>query len=145
MVKATDNKAKNQVVIYLRVDKRKQLRDRWNHMLKELFLDVQREKIAKACSIDVSQAYFMDSGVVKYLWRLVVQGDMAIANRSISFACTRALSATSPEVTSFPLVGRLTYPFNPAMGQIKGAYSLDDNAKAQQMAVALMQRPGMMQ
>lgn len=117
------------IVLMLRVDRK--MSGLWNDTLTEFLLASAGEKIWRT---DVSKFFYpvSDEGVVKFLWRVVLLGDVAAAGAALGRAGVRAVQQ-GVEVTSMPLVGRKNYPFDPANGKIAGAH---DSATAQK-AIAI--------
>lgn len=73
------------------------------------------------CIVDLSKHFFSDNGTVRFLWRLVLAGDIK-ACVEVFIEQARGLVQPRVELDSQPLVGRVTYEHNPAAGKIKGAY-----------------------
>lgn len=92
----------------------------WAQAVEEFLLgSLQQPSGALAWTTDVSRAYFVDKGTqsVRYLWRIVLNGNVQGAAESLGMAAIRTLSS-SIEVTSQPLVGRMSYEGT------KGAHSM---------------------
>lgn len=75
-----------------------------------------------SCIVDLSKYFYAENGSVKFLWRLVLAGDMKEA-AEIFVKQARSLTQPVVELDSQPLVGRISYEHNPAAGKIKGAYA----------------------
>lgn len=105
--------------VYLRVDPDQG--DKWTDTVTEFLVGSR----GKSFKIDVSKYFFEQHGGVKYLWRIVVDGDVTAA-LSLLGACAMQVSMQhAPEVKSMPLIGRIEYPFDPARGKLKGAHDVD--------------------
>jgi hypothetical protein len=92
----------------------------WAQVIEEFLLgSTQQPSGAMAWTTDVSRAYFVDKSTqsVRYLWRVVLNGNVQGAAEALGMAAIRALSS-SIEVTSQPLVGRMSYDGT------KGAHSM---------------------
>lgn len=92
----------------------------WAQVIEEFLLgSLQQPPGALAWTTDVSRAYFVDKSTmsVRYLWRITFNGNVQGAAEALGMAAIRALSS-SIEVTSQPLVGRMTYEGT------KGAHSI---------------------
>ena len=91
--------------------------------------------VGKAYKVDVSKAFYVDAGQVRYLWRIVIQGDTAAALTLLGACALQAAMANAPEVESIPLVGRGRYEYDPARGKIKGGHELEQSATIVSMAI----------
>lgn len=109
-------KSETRVVLFLRIDQSRA--GLWTQTVNDFLLSSSR---VNAWNTDVSKYFFVDGGVVKFLWRVVLGGDPYLAAAALSAATQEIGSVTSGEVTAQPLVGRKTYPFDPSSGLIKGA------------------------
>lgn len=89
----------------------------------------------KPFKADVSKYFYASQGSVKYLWRLVISGEVTEALTLLGASALTAAMAHAPEITSIPLVGRATYEYNPAKGKIKGAHDMDEAQGMLGMAV----------
>jgi hypothetical protein len=92
----------------------------WANVLQEFLLAAEEQpEAALRWTVDVSRVYFLDkeSKVLRYLWRVVLGGNVAGAAEILGLAVIRTLSDTV-EVTSQPLVGRV----HTAPGSTKGAH-----------------------
>lgn len=92
----------------------------WADAIREVLL-VQENLADKRWSVDISRAYFLDksSQTVRFLWRIILRGDVKEAAESFGMSIIRCLSE-GVEVTSQPLVGRVSQK----PGSTKGAHSL---------------------
>lgn len=92
----------------------------WVDAVKEILLH-EDSLSDKTWHIDISRSYFVDrrTKAVRYLWRLMFTGDAEEAATTFGMAIIRVLSA-NVEVTSQPLVGRVTAP----PGSTKGAHTV---------------------
>jgi hypothetical protein len=79
----------------------------------------------KPYSADISKYFYASQGSVRYLWRIVLSGDVNSALTLFGACAVQAAMAHAPEITSIPLVGRIRYPYDPARGKIKGAHEVD--------------------
>ena len=70
----------------------------------------------------------IESGVVRFLWRVILGGNPRAAAEAMGRAAQRAVAA-GVEVKSQPLVGRKEYVHDPASGKIAGAYSTNQGAR----------------
>ena len=86
-------------------------------------------------TLDVSKYFYPSGGEVKYLWRVVITGNVGDALASWAACCMQAHMAHVPEISSFPLVGRVKYPFDPAKGLIKGGHDLEASPGILSMAI----------
>lgn len=96
----------------------------WGAAIQEFLLAAT--KLKEGWETDVSQVYFVDEGseTVRRLWRVVLEGNLKDGAAAFSQAIIRTL-ATSVEVTSMPLTGRVEYG-----GGYKGAHNASSNMAA---------------
>lgn len=94
---------------------------KWVDAVTNLLLSAQ----GKAFTIDVSKYFYASGGQVKYLWRVVIDGDVADGLALWAACSMQAHMNHVPEITSFPLIGRIKYPFDPAKGLLKGGHEMD--------------------
>lgn len=115
--------------LYIRVDLDQG--ERWVEAMTEFMLVAASKEI----QLDVSKYFYVASGSVRYLWRIVITGAVNTA-LSLFGSCALAVAmAHTPEINSFPLVGRVKYEFNPAKGKIKGGHEHDQALGIINMAV----------
>lgn len=115
---------------YLRVDPDQG--DKWVEVISALLISGAE----RAFTLDVSKYFYVAQGAVKYLWRIIITGDTS-AGMLLFGSCALTVSVEhAPEITSFPLVGRAKYPFDPAKGKIKGSYEADSAVGIINLAVA---------
>ena len=106
------------LVIFLRVDPK--MSGEWNDCLTEFLLASARENTWR---VDVSKYFFADpqAATVKYLWRVILMGDINQASGALARAAIRSIQQ-QVEVMSQPLVGRKNYVHDPANGKTAGVY-----------------------
>ncbi len=115
----------NTLRLFLRINRDKIRFAQWRGVIEEYLLDA-KTKAAKTngWNVDISQAYYVtDEEVVRYLWRVVISGNIRAGAEALGQAVLRVVSQ-SADVTEFPLVGRKKYAFDPANGKMKGAHDL---------------------
>jgi hypothetical protein len=109
--------AAESLTLYLRVDPQKG--EHWVDTVTAFLLGAH----GKPYRVDLSKYFYADKATVKYLWRLIVTGENAQAALVLLAQCALETSvARTKQLDSFPLVGRIEYPFDPARGKIKGAH-----------------------
>jgi hypothetical protein len=96
---------------------------------------------------DVSKYYYAEAGYVKYLWRIQLTATEALGmEEAKSLLAQSALAANmeaAPEITSFPLVGRAVYRYDPAQPlKLKGGHDINDSQRALAFAIGNMGGPG---
>lgn len=94
----------------------------WTTVVQEFLLASEEQpEAALRWTTDVSRVYFLDkeSKVLRYLWRVVLGGNVAGAAEILGLAVIRTLS-DGIEVTSQPLVGRARQE----PGSTKGGHSI---------------------
>jgi hypothetical protein len=126
--KATDTEG----TYYLRVDPEQGAK--WVDTVSGFLLGQQ----GKRFTVDISKYFYVAQGEVKYLWRIVLQGDVATGLVLLGASAITAAVAHAPEITSIPLVGRATYEFNPAKGKLKGSHEVDTASSLVAQASAMM-------
>lgn len=95
--------------------------EKWVAVITSFLLGISE----KSCTADISKYFYVQQGAIRYLWRIVLTGD---ASGAISFlsSCALEISMTQvKELSSFPLVGRVRYPFDLTHGKLKGGYELE--------------------
>jgi len=110
----------NGIILLLRAPQDNVNAPRWTSAVKQFLIAAEKNN-GQSWSADVSKTYFSKAGVVRYLWRLSLNGTVPSAAAALGQAALQALSS-GVEVTSMPLVGRKTYEFDPAKGKLKGAH-----------------------
>lgn len=98
----------------------------WVQALTAFLLGAQQKK---TWAPDVSKYFFVSNGSIRYFWRIVITGPTEEALESFSRAALEAAMSNARELSSFPLVGRAEYTFDPARGLLKGAHELDKAAQ----------------
>ncbi len=112
--------AEGRVVLFIRVGRQPLQAGRWKQAVEELLLACDEQKKV-TWGVDLSKAFFVQSGAVKYLWRLIFTGDVKKGAENFGSAVMRSLSVGG-EVMSMPLVGQVQYEFDPANGKMKGGH-----------------------
>ena len=128
---AQEKIAEKNATVYLRVDPDQG--DRWVDTVTEFLLGAH----GKAFTADVSKYFFAAAGGVKYLWRIVIEGDVAEALGLLGAAAMHVSVQHAPEITSFPLVGRIEYTLDPLRGKLKGAHQGPGESDAPPSALAM--------
>jgi hypothetical protein len=91
--------------------------------------------LTKAYTVDLSKYFYASGGEVKYLWRCVIRGDVTQAQSEWAQCAMQAHMNNVPEITSFPLVGRVQYAYDPLRGKLKGVHDVDQAAGLVSMAI----------
>lgn len=126
----TERPAANRVVVLLRVGKQ----NYWNETLNEFLLASTDPRVS--WTTDVSKWFYAADGGVRFLWRVVLNGDPQGAGEALGRAAMRATQGTV-EVTSQPLVGRRNYTLDVANGKMMGAHTPGTAAQALAAAVSV--------
>lgn len=111
--------AETEATLYLRVDPAQG--EVWVAAITEFLLGVD----GKTYKVDLSKYFYVSEGAIRYLWRVVLTGAVEAALGRFGAAAMQAVMARTPEMTSFPLVGRIQYPCDPARGLLKGGHDLE--------------------
>jgi hypothetical protein len=114
-------KHQGRVTIFLRTGRKRADAARWKQVVEEMLLAASEQRKV-TWGVDISKAFFADRGAVKYLWRVVLTGDVKQAAENFGNATMRSLSQGA-EVTSMPLIGQVQYEWDPANGKMKGGHS----------------------
>lgn len=94
----------------------------WIEALSSLLLSSADKK---EWSLDVSKYFYVSNGAVRYLWRIVIDGETSSCLEHFSRLAFEAAMANRKELDSFPLVGRARYEIDPALGKLKGGHSME--------------------
>lgn len=116
--------------LFLRVDL--DLGERWAELVQELLLS----SIGKKFAFDVSKYFYASQGSVRYLWRVVVTGNVKRALEHWAQVAIQVVAARNPEITSMPLIGRANYEFDPLRGKLKGAPDIHPDQAASLVSLA---------
>jgi hypothetical protein len=118
------------LTLYFRIDPKSG--DKWVDTVTAFLLGAQ----GRPYKVDLSKYFYADKATVKYQWRLIVTGENAPALLVLLAQCALETSvAHAPQLTSFPLVGRIDYEFNPAKGKLKGAHDQEDGDRIVSVAM----------
>lgn len=99
----------------------------WARILEEFLLAAKRPISVEPWKTEVTRVYFVDdTDTVRYLWRIVLEGELAPAAEALNMAVVRA-TAQSVEVVSSPLYGRV----EPDPASFKGAYTLGSGGSSE--------------
>ena len=124
-------KTDEQITFDVRVPLQEQVPVRWKALLAELLPTA--EKLTRngqpKWEIDVSKRFFSRNGVVRYLWRVTMRGNLAVCQQALVAATLEALRMGN-EITEVKLVGQTNLAPDPANGRFKGAYKDDAAASA---------------
>lgn len=102
----------------------------WSTLISEFLLNA----VDKEYQLDISKYFYVNQGEVLYLWRVVITGDVETARVHWARIAIQVVMANTPEVTQIPLVGRISYPFDPLRGKLKGSHDVDEAAALVSMA-----------
>ncbi len=118
---AQQKAGREEVTIYLRVDNAQA--EKWIDFV-TTFL---RGAHGKKYKVDLSKYFYLSQGDVRYLWRVFIRGATFADGIDLLRQCAVETSlAHAPQLDSFPLVGRIKYPFDPARGKLKGGHDLGE-------------------
>lgn len=124
-------KSDDQIVFDVRVPLQDQVPTRWKALIGELLPTA--EKIARngqpKWEIDIAKRFFSRNGVVRYLWRVTMRGNLAVCQQALVAATLESLRMGN-EITEVKLVGQSNLAPDPANGRFKGAYKDDAVASA---------------
>ena len=124
-------KTDTHIIFDVRVPLQDQVPMRWKALMSELLPTA--EKVAKGTppkwEVDIAKRFFSRNGVVRYLWRVTMRGNLAVCQQALVAATLEALR-TGNEVNEVRLVGQTSLAPDPANGRYKGAYKDDAMASA---------------
>lgn len=109
---------KPKLTLMLRVGVDDTSQGRWRNFIHEILLHQKKDK-GKAWTVDIGQTYYLDGESLRYLWRVIINGTgkdaLTRAETRMRQSVIGSLS-TGVEITSMPLVGRLSYSGKKTMG-----------------------------
>ncbi len=123
-------RARGAGTFYVRVDP--EAGDKWVDFVTNVLVGAKN----KEYTVDISKYFYAENDQVKYLWRIVLTGNVA---QGLAMAAASAIASSAQhaeEITSFPLVGRATYEFDPLRGKIKGGHDYDVGVNILGLAMA---------
>lgn len=106
---------------------------RWSHLFEPVLLASESSK--GMWSAEISKRFFTRNGRLRYLWRLVLSGNLAKASSVVVGAAIDSLRIGN-ELDEVPVVGGAARPPDPASGRYKGAYKRDDGDRASQLVAS---------
>lgn len=130
-------KGDSTIVFDVRIPLQDRIPMRWKGLLADvlpLAETVARQSPPK-WELEITKRFFSRSGVVRYLWRVVMKGNLAACQAVLVSSTLNALRVGN-ELTEVPLVGQLSVAPDPKNGRFKGAYPRNDDDRASQ-AVAM--------
>jgi hypothetical protein len=121
--------------LFVRAGKERLAAERWKAVIEELLLSCSGQK-TPSWSVDLSKAFFVtEAKAVRFLWRIIFTGNVKRGLESFGTSVMRSMSQ-GVEVTSMPLVGRVQYEFDPALGKMKGGHSGTQAARARSVGLS---------
>lgn len=130
-------KGDKSIVFDVRVPLQERVPARWKNLLADIL--PLAEHIAGTPNpkweLEVSKRFYSRAGTVRYLWRVVMKGDLAACQTALVRATLNSLRVGN-ELSEVPLVGQVTYTPDPKNGKFKGAYPRDDDDLASRAVAA---------
>ena len=125
----TDNNPQK-VVLFIRSGRSQRQLAQWRTMVEE-YLGAHASLTTPKWGLDISRSYYItEAKAVKYLWRIILTGDVRNGAEAFSRAVIRSITVGGGEVTSMPLIGNTPYVFDPAKGKMKGGHDGKTAAQA---------------
>lgn len=123
----TDN-TPTKVVLFVRSGREQRQLQQWRKMIEEYLGAATNQP---KWQLDISRSYYITAAkAVKYLWRIIITGDVRSGAEAFGQAVTRSVAVGVSQVTSMPLIGNVQYPYDPANGKMKGGHDLGRAAQA---------------
>lgn len=107
---------------------------RWKMMMEHILVtaEVIASKPQKKWGIDIAKRFFSKNGVVRFLWRVQMTGDLTSAQAALVQAVLNALRVGN-ELREVPLIGQANLVPDPKNGKFKGAYPRNEEDRASQV------------
>ena len=117
------NKDNGTLVFDVRIPIDGKIPARWKNLLADILplSEHNAKQTVPKWTIDISKRFYSRDGVVRYLWRVVIHGNLAVCQAALVTATLNALR-TGNELTEVPLIGQMTVMPDPKNGRFKGAY-----------------------
>lgn len=129
-------KAADHIIFDVRIPLEGQVPGRWKEVLANIlpFAEKVAANPQAKWELEISKRYFSRGGVLRYLWRVTMRGNLATCQQMLVASVINSLRAGN-EVTEVRLVGQANLMPDPANGRYKGAYR-DDALASQVVAQA---------
>jgi len=101
---------------------------RWRALVDHILITAEE---AKTWSIDISKRFYAQRGSVRWMWRIIMRGNLKDCQISLTQATINTLRIGN-EVNEVPLVGQSNLVPDPKNGKFKGAYPRDDEDRGSQ-------------
>lgn len=136
IVNATKNG--DQLVFDVRVPVRDNIPSRWTNLLAQVLPHAESVagKAKPKWLLEVVKRFYSKNGVVRYLWRVTMSGNLA-AGQAVLVQSTLDALRTGHELDEVPIPGQMNMQPDPAHGRFRGSYAnKDGSGAAASMAVA---------
>ena len=125
-------KGKDQITFSVRVPTDPAIiAQRWSGMLAQILVVAEEvaSKPTKKWEIDISKRFFAKHGGVRWMWRIVMSGDVKACQAALTTATINSLRIGN-EISQVPLVGQTSMEPDPKNGKFKGSYPRNDDDRA---------------
>ena len=131
------NKVAGSLVFDVRVPMRGLIPARWKTFMSTILPTAEQvgKNPTPKWGLEISKRFFSQKDVVRYLWRVVMTGNLAACQALVVTATLDSLR-TGVEVSEVPLVGQTNMLPDPTKGRFKGAYPKTEGDDAAARAVA---------
>lgn len=135
-------KGDNNIVFDVRIPLQDKVPTRWKLLMEDILAaaEVVASKVPPKWELDISKRFYAKNGVVRYLWRITMRGNLAVCQQALVAATLNALRHGN-EVKEVALVGQVNLRPDPANGRYMGAYHRngpDDDPAARAIAGAFV-------
>lgn len=143
IVDAKNDKEKKLLTFDVRVPLQGMIPMRWKQTVEHILLttDALEERHKLTWKIDISKRFYVKHGSVRYLWRIVVNGDISGCQRAIVQAAISSMSVGA-EVNEVRLVGQENLTPDLANGRVRGAYGRGEEDRASGVVAAALHGNG---
>lgn len=143
IVSADKTKDGSRLTFEVRVPLQGQVPGRWKLMLDEVLTlsETLQKKGNKKWEVDISKKFFSRNGVVRYLWRIVMMGNLSSC-QLVFVQSTLASLRSGVELTEVPLVGQENLTPDLKNGRVRGAYTRNEDDRASSVVAGAMMGNG---
>lgn len=138
-----DAQGGKRLVFDVRVPIQGQIPNRWKLMMEEVLItaEIFERKENVKWQVDISKRFFAKNNIVRYLWRVVMSGDLA-ACQAVFVSSVLASLRSGNELKEVPLVGNVDLSPDLKNGRVRGAYTRGDEDRASGVVASAMMGGG---
>lgn len=143
IVSAQKEQGGKRLVFDVRVPLQGQVPNRWKLMIEEVLLTAEafERKENTKWQVDISKRFYSKNNVVRYLWRVVMSGDLS-ACQAVFVASVLASLRSGNELKEVPLVGNVDLTPDFKNGRVRGAYARGEEDRASGVVASAMMGGG---